>query len=106
MARPVKVAPLDEISPGTGRAVEIDGRAVALFRLGDEVHAIDGLCPHQYHPLHEGELCDATITCPLHGWCFDVRTGGPPGQPDLFPRVDRFKVTIEDGWVWVDPTPL
>ncbi len=53
---------------GTGQGV--------LFRIGDEFFAVRNRCPHQqFEKLHEGEVEGHTVTCPMHGWKFDFRTG-------------------------------
>lgn len=57
---------------------------VLVFRYRDKLHAINHSCPHRTHPLSRGSLYDiedfgiifsAGITCPGHGWAFDVNTG-------------------------------
>ena len=48
---------------------------VAIANVDGSLHAIDGLCPHQGGPLGTGTLCGSTLTCPWHGWQFDVTTG-------------------------------
>lgn len=96
----VKLATLDELPPGTAREVEHEGRIYALFNLDGEVHAIDGICPHQGGPLAEGDFSDAVVTCPWHGWQFDIRTG----QALLASRVSVpvFPVRIEGRDVLVE----
>lgn len=71
----IAVAAVAECPPG--RAIErvVDGRMVAIANVGGVYHAIDGLCPHQGGPLGTGALCGAVLTCPWHGWPFDVTTG-------------------------------
>jgi nitrite reductase/ring-hydroxylating ferredoxin subunit len=71
----VKLASLDELPPGSALEVEHSGRIYALFNIDGEVLAIDGLCPHQGGPLADGPLEGTLVTCPWHGWQFDVRTG-------------------------------
>lgn len=55
--------------------VLVHGRHVALFRLDDGFFAIDNLCLHQAGPLCEGEIERDIVTCPWHGWSYDIRTG-------------------------------
>jgi nitrite reductase/ring-hydroxylating ferredoxin subunit len=71
----VKMATLDELPPGSAKEVEHEGRIYALFNVGGVISAIDGVCPHQGGPLAEGRLEGTSVTCPWHGWRFDVRTG-------------------------------
>lgn len=71
----VKMATLDELPPGSAKEVEHEGRIYALFNVEGKITAIDGICPHQGGPLAEGMLEGTTVTCPWHGWQFDVCTG-------------------------------
>ncbi|WZP00431.1 non-heme iron oxygenase ferredoxin subunit [Isosphaeraceae bacterium EP7] len=71
----VKMATLDELPPGGSKEVEHDGRIYALFNVDGIISAIDGICPHQGGPLADGPLDGTCVTCPWHGWQFDVRTG-------------------------------
>jgi nitrite reductase (NADH) small subunit len=71
----VKMATLDELPAGSTKEVEHEGRIYALFNVDGVISAIDGICPHQGGPLAEGELVGSVVTCPWHGWQFDVRSG-------------------------------
>jgi nitrite reductase (NADH) small subunit len=75
MPKFVKMTTLDDLTPGSAVEVEHDGRIYALFHIDGEVWAVDGLCPHQGGPLAEGELRGTIVTCPWHGWQFDVANG-------------------------------
>jgi len=81
MAERVRVASLAEVPPGTGRQVQVSGRAVAIYNVDGTMHAIDGTCTHRGGPLGEGELVGNVVTCPWHGACFDVITGAVMGPP-------------------------
>ena len=71
----IPVAAIDECPPGASIERVADGRMVAIANVDGRFHAIDGLCPHQGGPLGTGVLCGTTLTCPWHGWQFDVVTG-------------------------------
>jgi nitrite reductase (NADH) small subunit len=75
MSEWIRIAAAAECPPGGGIERVVDGRMVALFHVDGSWHAIDGLCPHQGGPLGTGHLCGTTLTCPWHGWQFDVVTG-------------------------------
>jgi nitrite reductase (NADH) small subunit len=51
-------------------------KRVVLVRIEGQVQAFDGMCPHVGGPLERGDLVGHTVTCPLHGWRFDLRKGG------------------------------
>lgn len=61
--------------PGGSLELVAADRMVALFNVDGAFHALDGVCPHQGGPLGKGKLVGRTVTCPWHGWQFDVSTG-------------------------------
>lgn len=74
------VATLAELPTKRGKVVTINEHEIAIFRVGGNVYAIGNICPHQHSPiLAEGILVGETVTCPLHGWTFELATGNLPG---------------------------
>jgi len=71
----IPIATVDECPPGASIERLAGDRMVAVANVDGIFHALDGLCPHQGGPLGTGVLCGATLTCPWHGWQFDVTTG-------------------------------
>jgi nitrite reductase/ring-hydroxylating ferredoxin subunit len=64
-----------DVRPGTGLEAVAGDRIVALYNIDGEYFALDGVCPHQGGPLGKGDLQGCIVTCPWHGWQFDVRNG-------------------------------
>lgn len=75
MAEFVKVAKKSEVPVDTGKCVEVNGREIALFNVEGKIFAIYHVCPHQGGPLAEGGIEGSVVTCPWHGWQFNVTTG-------------------------------
>jgi nitrite reductase/ring-hydroxylating ferredoxin subunit len=71
----IKVARAQELGEDEVKPVNVAGLGVALFRLGDEFFATDGICTHGKAMLSEGFVEDGCIECPLHQGRFDIRTG-------------------------------
>lgn len=95
----VGIGPADGFGPG-GHFVKVEGRHVALFRLGDGFHAIDNLCLHHAGPLCEGDIDGRDeVTCPWHGWSYEIRTGRLVQDPKM--GVTRHDVRVVDGEVQV-----
>jgi nitrite reductase (NADH) small subunit len=69
-----KLADKSEIPEGTGKIFEVGGNHVALWNVGGNFYAFQNVCPHRGGPVGEGELEGNIITCPWHGWQFDVTT--------------------------------
>lgn len=86
--------------PGAARELVADDRLVALYNVEGNFFALDGVCPHQGGPLGNGELAGCVVTCPWHGWQFDVTTGKHRISPSV--TQPRFATRVEDGGVWVD----
>ena len=90
----------DSLVSGKPVAIEVDGVAVCLTRVGDEVFAVEDTCTHSEASLSEGEVTGTKIECWLHGAEFDLRTGEaltPPATSAL----KTFKVEINGNQVVV-----
>jgi len=93
MADFVKVAETTEIPPGTGKTVTVNGNTIALFNVDGTFYAIDNTCIHRGGPLGEGELSGKIVTCPWHGWQYDVTTGISTFNP--MAKVACYQVKVE-----------
>ncbi len=97
-----KVCELAELVDGAGREFIVGEQIIALFRTADRVYAVDGMCAHQGGPLAQGTVDAHCVTCPWHGWQYDVRSG----QNMLTGKrmLNCFTVEIRGDEVWLDPT--
>lgn len=100
MASKVRVANLSDVPEGKGVEVNAEGKALALFRIGAQVYAIENTCRHRGGPLAEGVLQDKVVSCPWHGWRFDVTTG--QGLTNSAAPVGCFSVSVEGNDVFVN----
>jgi nitrite reductase (NADH) small subunit/3-phenylpropionate/trans-cinnamate dioxygenase ferredoxin subunit len=101
MSKLVKVAETKDVTPGTGKVVEAEGRSIALFNVAGTFHAIDNTCTHMGGPLGEGELTGEVVTCPWHGAQFNVKTRevlAPPARTG----VRSFPVQVQGDDVLVE----
>ena len=77
--QPDVVVPLASIPESRGLVVHVHDRLrVAIFRVGEEVYAIDDVCPHQSASLGRGRVKGCIVACPSHGFLVDVTTGRCP----------------------------
>jgi len=97
----VRAAASDAVAEGKPIAVEVAGTNVALFRVEGRCYAIANACPHRGGPLAEGELKGHVVTCPWHGWTWDVRTGTNVRMPNL-KKIACFAVTEADGEILIE----
>ena len=100
MSEQVRIAALTDLPDGRGVRVEVGGHRIAVFRIGDDVHAIGDRCSHAEASLAEGEVFGTEVECPRHGSTFDLRTG----HPDVLPAtkaVPVYPVTVTAGDVFL-----
>jgi nitrite reductase/ring-hydroxylating ferredoxin subunit len=95
----VAVARADEIPPGEGRSILVGEKRIAVFNMDGTFHAMDGVCLHRDGPVGEGDLEGAVVTCPWHGWQYDVTTGRNVFDPAI--GLETYPVRVEDGAVLV-----
>ena len=103
MSIAVRIGRADDVPPFEGRRVTVAGRRIAVFRLRDRFAPIDADCPHRGGPLSDGLVAEGCVTCPLHGWRFDLDTGEAVGGDA---RVTAYEVVERDGRLWLRLPPL
>ena len=84
--------------------VDIEGQRVGVFKVGEDVHALEDICPHAYALLSQGYQDNGQIECPLHGALFEIASGkslNDIGQRDL----SCHRVKLEHGRVFIQLTP-
>lgn len=92
MGKYVRAAGVNDLNEGTGKTVQVDGQPIALFKIEGKFYAIHNTCLHRGGPLGEGELEGRSVTCPWHGWRYDVTTGVNEANPNV--KVQSFSVKI------------
>ena len=95
----VPVASVDEIPPGSGTTVLVSDRPVAVFNVDGTFHAYDGVCLHRGGPVGDGDVENGVVTCPWHGWQYDVATGEHVLDRSI--GLTRRRVLVADGQVLV-----
>ena len=92
------VCDVDDISGPMPRRVEIDGRGILLCRSGDEVFAVDEICPHENESMRYGVVQRGQIICPHHRYKFDLETGRCNKR---CAPARLYEVRVDDGTVYV-----
>jgi nitrite reductase/ring-hydroxylating ferredoxin subunit len=96
----VKVAELKDFAKRRVQRVTIESCDVALFFVENQFFAVQNDCPHQHFSmLHEGILNGCELTCPMHGWTFDLKTGKATIGGG---RLKQYAVKILGSGVWVE----
>jgi len=71
----VRTIKLDELPAGSIRELHVEGKAIAVANIEGKIYAINNTCLHRAGPLGQGPLQGKVVTCPWHGWQYDVTTG-------------------------------
>ncbi|HWI41292.1 MAG TPA: Rieske (2Fe-2S) protein [Verrucomicrobiae bacterium] len=96
----VAAAKVADVPKWGKKVVTLRGREVLLVNAGGTIHALENECPHQGSPLLGGMVKDAhTLTCPRHGYRFDLDTGACRDYPEYTVKV--FAVRVEGDQVLV-----
>ncbi len=95
-----KVCSVNDLRNGSGKVFDINGEEIALFNVNGEFFAISNSCPHRNGPLGEGNLDGEIVSCPLHGWRFNVKDGKNITIPSS--KVACFNVKVEGYDVFVE----
>ena len=94
-----KIALATEVPPGTSKIMQVADKQIAIFNVQGRYYAIQNNCPHQEGNLGEGELEGTIVTCPQHGWMFDIVTGDGKTVPK---KIQTFKVELIDHFLAID----
>ena len=94
-----EVASSDAITDGSAIEVVLRGEVLAIFRHGGNLYAIDGMCAHQGGPLAEGRVEGGCVTCPWHGWQYELATGVQTINRQ--PLQKTYQIREQDGMVRV-----
>jgi|SRR6056297_2488535 len=63
------------VDEGCAIEVVVGSSILAIFRHQGDLYALDGMCAHQGGPLAEGSVSHGCVTCPWHGWQYELETG-------------------------------
>ncbi len=96
-----RLCALDELKDGGGKSLRAGTMSLAVFRIGEEVFAMENVCPHNGAALHDGILNadEKTILCRWHYIAFDLQNGDCVGNPRC--RANIYPLDVRDGEVFV-----
>ncbi|QDU72083.1 Rieske (2Fe-2S) protein [Mucisphaera calidilacus] len=101
MANWTPVGPAADVPESCQQACSASEHSVVVFRIDGQLHAIENLCPHAGLPLEDGEREGMVLTCPYHGFAFNLRTGANVDDPHDAP-VRTLPARENNGQIEVD----
>ncbi|MEO8232159.1 MAG: nitrite reductase (NAD(P)H) small subunit [Ignavibacteriota bacterium] len=94
----IKICELSDLKERQGKRFLINDVEIAVFKVENEIYAVDNICPHQHSAnIYDGFLEDGCVVCPAHGWIFNLKTGK---QPTGAKGLDTYPTKIIDGEVF------
>ena len=104
----IKVCSLSELPNNSQKIVPLGPHKVALFHFNNEISALANACLHKAGPLGLGLVKNkydgSYVTCPWHGWEYNIKTGSaPPGYKD---QQAVFEVKIEGDDILISEQPI
>ena len=104
----IYLCPVTEMQEGSSKVFPIWSekgakQEIAVFNMQGNFYAISNVCVHKGGPLNQGTLEKGVVTCPWHGWKYDVRNGKSPHQGGS--SVDSFKIHVIRNKLYLDSIP-
>ena len=97
----IKVTSIDEIPTLGSRKVLIDDLEIAILKnANNEIFAVENRCPHKNGALSEGIIHESNVTCPLHNWVIDLKTGIPKGEETHC--VTKYETKVENHIIYLN----
>lgn len=96
----LRATKIGEVPPGMVRELQLDGKVIALANVGGKLYAVNNVCLHRGGPIAQGELSGQVVTCPWHGWQYDVTSGKLLTNPAV--GVETYAVEVRGDDVYVD----
>lgn len=95
----------DDLPEGERRCLRLADKPVLIFNRDGELHAIQNICPHAGLPLEDGQLRGRVLTCPFHGYSYDIANGRNVDFPHDELPVRTYPVRLKAGRIQVDLDP-
>ncbi|GAX89152.1 NifU family protein [Effusibacillus lacus] len=90
---------ISQLEEGRQVRVSLEECDILLVRIDGKVMAFRNQCPHMGMSLDGGLVDGNAITCPWHGFRFNLSTGECITAPHM--QLEPFPVRVEDQWIWV-----
>lgn len=94
------VAKVGDVPALGKKTVSVDGQEILLVNLKGTIYAVENECPHQGAPLAGALVKDTYLSCPRHGYRFELKDGSCKEHPEF--KLKTWPVRVENGEIVVD----
>jgi len=101
MAKWIEIGSVADYPPGSKQCLDTEGIPVVVCNVDGDLFATVNICPHAGLPLGEGDLAGKILTCPFHGYTYNVETGKNVDMPDDLP-LSTFAIRVLEGRIEVE----
>lgn len=106
----VSVCSTDELIPEKGKKIIFDDdidMEVSIFKIDNEYYCVSNICPHKHQPvIYQGIIKDCTVTCPAHGWTYDLKTGENTNKHQGIKQLKKYQIFEKDGDIYIEKPEL
>lgn len=101
----IKIAKINDFRDKDIKSYTIMGKKIGIVRKNsDDFFAIEVGCKHQNADLTKGAVDGLVVTCPRHGWQYDLETGHCLNHESS--KLRRHELKIEDGLIYISLLPI
>lgn len=80
---------------------------VAIFKIDSEYYCVSNICPHKHQPvIYKGIIKDCTVTCPAHGWTYNLKSGENTNQHQGIKKLKKYQVREINGFIYIEKPKL
>ncbi len=95
----IKVCPESQLAEGGVKAVKVLARNIAVFKIDGVLYGLEADCKHMRASIAHGKIDGTIITCPAHGWRYDLTTGECLNEP--WAKLKRYPIEVDAGNIYV-----
>lgn len=101
-----KVCKSEELFEKRGKHIQFKedvDMQLAIFRIDGKLYALNNICPHRHaEEIYNGILIGLEISCPLHGWTYNICDGKNINQKQGIKSLETYQIFEENGYVFVE----
>lgn len=94
--------PADRVPEGGAAEFVVGDSVLAIFRHQGQLFALDAMCAHQGGPIAQGHVAGGCVTCPWHGWQYELATGRQTIHNQKL--LNTYEVAERNGTLYVRPS--